>query len=89
MSAIPARVLLTHRYRLGPAQLAALEIYVTDPAHDGDGFPGRVVGGRLEVWDTEGAFALLTEAANSADADNDRTLCRALSSLASRVLRAA
>ena len=65
--------------RIGAEQAAGLEVYVFDPcvvegreAMGERAFPGRVVGGVLEVDDEGEAAEQLTEAANSADADAER-----------------
>jgi hypothetical protein len=85
------------RLRLGALQLSALEIYVSDVAHDDDTptWPGRVVGDRLELpaEAQEAAVERLHAASNSAGAGGgrsgadgaDRVLARVLGDLAHRV----
>ena len=79
------------RFRLGRTQIAALEVYVLDPAvveYDGP-FPGRLFLGGLEVaaGALAAAYERINEGSNSADADGDRVYARALADLAGRVLR--
>jgi hypothetical protein len=82
---------VSHRFRVGDVQAAALEIYVLDPVHAeaGDHFCGSLRGSVLEVTDLEPAWRRLVDAANDADGDGDWQLRDALTALASRVLRRA
>lgn len=84
------------KHRLDTAKLtkreqSALEIYVFDPAHEAEPFPGAIVGGYLEVHTVDGSYAYarewLTEAANSADESKDGASCRVLTALATRLPR--
>lgn len=86
------------RIKLTEAQQAAVEIYVTDPAHedeDSDLFRDLYDGQTLTIPDEdtrERFWALLNDASNSADGEeHDRAaaqrMARSLSSLAGRVLR--
>lgn len=69
--------------RLTAAQRSAVEIYVTDPAHECTAFALR--GFDLEVLvDTTTACEMLTDAANSADEDRSGA-ARALSNLVQRL----
>jgi len=82
------------RFHVGEIQRSALAMYVFDPAHepifdDDTPFPGRLEGATLEVDDLRAAASWLTDAANSADADNDAEFRDALTAIARRVGRAA
>jgi hypothetical protein len=59
---------------LTKVQQSALEIYVFDPAHEGEPFPGRRKGSTLfiEKAQIERAFEILTDASNSAGDEDDR-----------------
>jgi hypothetical protein len=74
--------------RVGRTQLCGLEIYIFDPCHDDDGFPGTLAGFVLTVTDCERACELLTDAANSADDDKDAPVRDALTTLCARLRRA-
>jgi hypothetical protein len=79
------------RLRIGAIQHAALEMYVTDPAHDLA--PGilRVKDGTLIIEDAPAAWRLLVDAANSCTdvlPPHDPECWRALTALAARVSRA-
>lgn len=74
--------------RVGAIQLCGLEIYIFDPAHDEDEFPGTLAGFVLTVTDRERACELLTDAANSADDDRDPAVRDALTTLCARLRRA-
>ena len=79
--------------RLGDVQRGALQVYVFDPAHDGDAgdeagvFPGAWDGRSVTIdrANVGAAADWLTEAANSADASGDRQFREALTALAKRV----
>ncbi len=77
--------------KLSKRERSALEIYVFDPAHEAEPFPGAIEDGALVAHDYGAGFAparqWLTEAANSADAAGDALLRDALTSLASRLPR--
>jgi hypothetical protein len=74
--------------RLTDVEHGALEIYIFDPAHDEEPFPGAIVGKVLRLDDPEACANLLTEAANSADND-DAIMRNALTRLASEARRCA
>lgn len=74
--------------RVGRFGLAGLEIYIFDPCHDEDAFPGSLAGFVLTVTDRERACSLLTDAANSADDDRDPAVRDALTTLCARLRRA-
>ena len=74
--------------RVGRTQLCGLEIYIFDPAHDEDAFPGSLAGFVLTITDRERACSLLTDAANSADDDRDPAVRDALTTLCARLRRA-
>ena len=74
--------------RVGRNQLCGLEIYIFDPCHDEDNFPGSLAGFVLTVTDRERACDLLTDAANSADDDKDAAVRDALTTLCARLRRA-
>ena len=71
--------------KLGEQQASAVEIYLTDPAHEGE-FPGTLADGHLRI-PTESldvAHGLIIDAANSADDDcsrGDRDGCAARDAL--------
>lgn len=71
--------------RLGAAQVAALQIYVFDVAHEP--YPGRLDGSRVltETDRLEEAEALLTDAINSAAEDGDAQLRDALTAILKRI----
>lgn len=84
------------RLRIGPVQAGALEVYIFDPAHAEDAFPGDLMPNdgtarpksyTFIVYGTgiERAWSLLHEAANSADDDGDVEYRDALTTLARRV----
>ena len=73
--------------RVGRNQLCGLEIYIFDPCHDEDNFPGSLAGFVLTVTDRERTCDLLTDAANSAD-DGDAAVRDALTTLCARLRRA-
>jgi hypothetical protein len=72
---------------MGDVQMSALEIYVFDPAHDEDPFPGEMMGRTLLVKaeDVDAAAMWLVDAANSADDDGDTELRAALSHIKDRL----
>lgn len=79
---------------IGDLQRCALEIYIFDSAHEPEegepAFPGELDGNRLTISDPALAYAMLVDAANGASdgpPEPDLELWRALSRLASRVLR--
>ncbi len=86
--------------RLMPAQLAALQMFVTDPCHceadDDEAATAREVrdaihGQAIAVLDAVQAqrfAAAVTEGANSADECGDAVWCRALGAVASKLRRA-
>jgi len=74
--------------RVGRNQLCGLEIYIFDPAHDEDEFPGTLAGFVLTVTDRDRACELLIDAANSADDDKDAPVRDALTTLCARLRRA-
>jgi hypothetical protein len=63
--------------KLSPAQRAAVEIYVTDPAHEED-YPEATLRGSMLFLDAsiERAAEILIEAANSADVGDGETADR-------------
>ena len=78
------------RLRIGDLQRAALEIYVTDPAHELA--PGilRIEGNALVIEDAPAAWRVLVDAANSCTdglPPHDPECWRALTALAARVAR--
>lgn len=77
--------------RLSDVQLGALQVYIFDPAHEEDAFPGHLEGNTLVVpaADFERARELLIEAANSADASADRYFTNALTAIVSKLSREA
>ena len=78
-------------FRLGAVQQAAVQIYVTDPAHELPEEVLRLEGERLVVTDLEAAFEALMGGANSCSdgcGPRDMECWRALTSLAQRVGRA-
>jgi hypothetical protein len=77
------------RFRVGTLQANALEVYIFDPAHEEDPFPGTFEGGVLTVDDAKiyVALDLLTHAQNSADEDKDRPFREALSRVWWRIAR--
>jgi hypothetical protein len=85
-----------HRLRIGSTQHGALTIYVFDPAvnvvlFDDDAlFPGSLEDGALVVnkGGEDVACRLLGDASNSADADGDDEMARALIVLVRRVRKA-
>lgn len=74
--------------RVGSLQLCGLEIYIFDPCHDEENFPGSLAGFVLTITDRERACELLTDAANSADDDGDAAVRDALTTLCARLRRA-
>ncbi len=74
--------------RVGSLQLCGLEIYIFDPCHDEDAFPGSLAGFVLTVTDRDRACELLMDAANSADDDKDAPVRDALTTLCARLRRA-
>ncbi len=74
--------------RVGSLQLCGLEIYIFDPCHDEDAFPGSLAGFVLTVTDRDRACELLADAANSADDDKDAPVRDALTTLCARLRRA-
>ena len=78
-------------FRLGAVQQAAVQIYVTDPAHELPETVLRLEDERLVVADLEAAFSALMDGANSCSdgcGPRDMDCWRALTSLAQRVGRA-
>lgn len=79
--------------RVGATQAAALDVYVLDPAHDIDpesrafALDGSTLRVDLDALDLDAAAAYLIDAANSADASNDREFRDALHALAVRLRR--
>lgn len=76
--------------RIGEIQMSALEIYVFDPAHDENPFPGEMAGRTLLVRaeDVDAAALWLVDAANDADLDDDAELRDALVHIKDRLRRA-
>lgn len=59
------------RFKVGDLQAGALQVYVFDPAHEEEPFPGTLAGKVLTVDDGKvyEALDLLSHAQNSADGD--------------------
>jgi len=72
--------------RLGPLQLAAVQIYVTDPAHEQTAC--WLEGDRLVIADLDAARDAVNEASDSAYDDGDGAMVRALVGLYLRLCRA-
>ena len=75
------------RFKLSPLQHHGVLTYLADAAHDEDFVSDALTLHRNSIYvtDPDRASELLTEAANSADADRDMRTWRALSILAKKV----
>lgn len=71
--------------RVTEFQAQALGIYIFDPAHHEDEFPGTLTGNRLVITDVERARELLTQAANSAGNDRDARMEVAILAVCRRI----
>lgn len=80
--------------QLTPAQVAAVQLYVLEDAHEDERAHFSLVGRTLSwTCSTDDAYAMITDAANSADVgDNvtaDRGSSTALSNVARKIIRGA